>query len=339
MPPSTLPPSVAATGRIGPYRLEALLGRGGMACVYLARNERDGLPVAVKIVHAHLADDPEVVPMFLDEMRVAARITHPNVCEVIDVGEENGVAYLVMELLSGHTLCELIVRAWGHGGFPPWVAARIASDAARGLHAAHELVDDEGRPMQVVHRDVSPHNLIVLRHGLTKIVDFGIARCRGRIAQTTVHGRVKGKTSYIAPDHLSGPLDRRADVWSLGVVLWEALCGRRLFRAHNEFDTLRNVLEQPVPPPSEIRPELPEELERIVLWALERDRERRPATAGLFADALDLALRHAGREGSPAYMMRWLDFQWEQAPHSESGMIGLDPDTEIAITIEDATGS
>lgn len=310
-------PARGLEGRqIGRYRLRFKIAEGGMAAVYLAQLagahdfERW---VAVKVIHPHHAEDEAFTRMLLDEALIASRIHHPNVCSVLDFGEQGGLVHLVMEYLEGETLSSVIRRAWrGPRRFPFWLAARTVADAARGLHAAHELRDADGHSFEIVHRDVSPQNLVVLYDGHTKVIDFGIARARSNISSTKV-GEVKGKIAYLAPEQLGAGaiIDRQADVWALGVVLWEATMGRRLFRATTPADTARNVVMAKVPRPTAERDDYPPELEEIVLGALERNRGARFLDAKSLADALEAFLYQGGKPAGAAqvsdYMVREFD--------------------------------
>lgn len=289
-----LHPEVRVGGRIGHYRLCLEIATGGMSTVYLARAV-DGVGirgfVAIKCLKPQLAGDPEFVAMFDDEVRIASRIRHPNVCQVLDYGEHAGVRYLAMELLAGRTVAavrrELAnqLDAWPraqHAG----LVARMIADAAEGLHAAHELTDAREQPLQIVHRDVSPENLFLGFDGNVKVMDFGVASARLQHHQTQP-GALKGKYCYLAPEALHGrPVDRRADVWGLGVVAWELLTGRRLFERDNDVKTLRAITEMKLQAPSAARPGIPQALDAVVMRALERDPNRRYPTARELARAL-----------------------------------------------------
>jgi serine/threonine protein kinase len=279
------PPRVG--GRIGRYRLCLQLASGGMSTIYLARVSgavgRNRF-VAVKCLKPALAADASFVEMFIDEARLASLIDHPNVCSVIDYQAQGAVSYLVMELLQGKSLAAvrraLVTRA---EPFPPGhyagVVARVIADAAEGLHASHELVDDKGTSLEVVHRDVSPENVFLTYDGTVKIVDFGVA-VTAQQNHHTQPGTLKGKYCYLQPEVLRGAKpDRRADVWGLGVIAWELLTQRRLFEVEHDVDALRAVLDQEIPRPSAVRPGLPPALDDIVMRALERDPARRWQTA------------------------------------------------------------
>ena len=287
-----------------------------MASVHLARLEgARGIErwVAVKVIHPHLADDRRFVEMFLDEARVVSRIAHSNVCAMLEYGEEAGVPFLVMEYLHGVSMSAVLKAATGSGaGMKPAMAARVIAETARGLHAAHELRGANGEPLHVVHRDVSPQNIHVGYDGAVKVMDFGIASSRGRLSTTTT-GELKGKFSYMAPEQLrSEPIDRRTDVWALGVVLWEALTGQRLFRADSEGATAVNVLTRPVEAPSNIRPELPLVLDEIVDRAVCRDIDQRYASAAELAHALERFLHDLGEPFGAPQIAGWMADQFEE---------------------------
>ncbi|MFO0692878.1 MAG: serine/threonine-protein kinase [Polyangiales bacterium] len=314
------PQAGKSLGTVGRYALRRELASGGMATVYLASlTGPHGFEkvVAVKRIHPHLKKDRRFVEMFLDEARVAALIHHPNVCAVADFGEEDGTPYLVMEFLQGESLSSVLRAARAEGGVPFWLAARIVHDAARGLHAAHELRGPDGHPLGVVHRDVSPQNIFVLYDGLTKVVDFGVARARGRLTVTGTN-EVKGKLPYMSPEQYDGEnVDRRTDVWALGVVLWETTVGRRLFRADNDGATIARVLHKPVPRPSEVRTDYPPELEAIVMRCLERDVTLRYPSAEALAEDLETFMYSLGKPAGASQVKRWMHEHF--ASHIERG--------------------
>jgi serine/threonine-protein kinase len=270
--------------RLGDNELVLRIGRGGMATVWVAR-ERSADPkedrlVAVKAMLNELADEPEFVRMFIDEVRLVRSIRHPNVVDVYEVGETDGIMWMSMEWVEGEALHAVIAEAGKRRAIPPDIAVRIIADVASGLHAAHEARDSSGRLLGVVHRDVSPHNILIGRSGVVKLVDFGVAKAIGRMSESTRVGQLKGKFGYMSPEQALGrSVDRRSDVFSLGIVLFELTTSRRLFRGETDVETLKLVVSGQIPTPSSIDPTYPRELERIVLRALERDPKRRYATA------------------------------------------------------------
>ena len=294
---------------LGRYRLRYRVARGGMGSVYLAQVVgAHGFErwVAIKVIHPHLAEERRFVDMFLDEARVMAPLSHPNVCSVLDFGEERGLPYIVMEYLQGEGFSSVLRRGKESGGLPLGLALRVVADAARGLHAAHDLCAPDGTPLGVVHRDVSPQNIHVLYDGISKVVDFGVARARGRVTHSNT-GEVKGKFSYMAPESASGKtVDRRSDVFSLGVVLWESLALRRLFLRDNEAETVLAILTAPVPSLAEVDVKVPAPVEDLVSGMLARNPAARIASAELAADALEGALFGLGEPWGPAQVAGWM---------------------------------
>ena len=255
-----------------------------MATVWVAREHRPGPQedrlVAVKAMLPELAEEPEFVRMFLDEVRLVRSIRHPNVVNVHEVGEHDGVMWMSMEWVEGESLHTVIAEAGKRRAIPPEMAVRILAEAAAGLHAAHELRDENGAPRGVVHRDISPHNILIGTNGAVKLVDFGVAKAVGRVSEATRAGQLKGKFGYMSPEQARGkPIDRRSDLFALGIVLFELTTSRRLFRGESDIDTLKLVISSRIPPPTTLDPKYPPELERIVLRALQRDPQGRYQTA------------------------------------------------------------
>jgi serine/threonine protein kinase len=276
---------------VGRYELLVRIASGGMATVHLARAR--GVAgferlFAVKLCHPHLREDPSFVAMFLDEARLAALIHHPNVVATVDLGTEEEL-FLVMEYVEGGALNRLHRAARQRPGkrLPLTVVARVALDALSGLHAAHEVCSADGTPLRLVHRDLSPHNLLVGVDGLTRVTDFGVARAEARLHQTTGVS-LKGKVAYMSPEQLQrGEVDRRSDLFSFGVVLWEMLTGRHLFVGKSPGEIAHAVTHGPIPAPSMVEPSLPRDLDAVLQAALERDPQRRVATAPELADAVE----------------------------------------------------
>jgi len=272
----------AAPRRIGNYEIVSHLKAGGMATLYLAR--RTGAAgfarhVAIKVVHPHLAQNQSFVRMFLDEAFLSARIQHPNVVHVEELGEADGVYFLVMEYVHGAALSQLLkALAVRRRRLTPELATWIAIQIADGLHAAHELRGDDEQLLQVVHRDVSPQNVLLSYAGHVKVIDFGIAKARTRAKETTTKS-LKGKLRYMAPEQAFGkPVDRRTDIYALGIVLWELLTVRRLFEADDDFALLDQVRSPVLFPPSHYADGISPALDAAVLRALAPKMEDRPAT-------------------------------------------------------------
>ena len=317
--------------RIGRYELCFELASGGMASVYLARI--DGVSgfeklVALKRIHRHLAKEEGYLEMFLDEARIASRITHPNVCSVFDFGEADGEHYIAMEYLVGEPLSRLMSRVagtQGHRRSPllPLRTARIIADACEGLHAAHELKDANGDLLHVIHRDVSPRNLFATYDGAVQVVDFGIASANQRLHHTAT-GKVKGTFAYMAPEQLTGhSIDRRVDIWALGVTLWEMLAVKRLFKRDTTANTVHSVLYDEIRPPSEHRPQVPEELDRIVLKALQRDPKDRWRTAREMGTALRQFLGTQKELMGSAELSEWMGEVFPQGEARKSQLMEI----------------
>lgn len=277
--------------KLGPrYRVITELGAGGMGVVLLALREaaQGWRPVALKVLHGHLAHDHDAVAGLVDEARIASRLHHPNVVRVLDVEVTDGATVLVLDYVEGATLSALLrgLRAKGEE-MPVPIVRRILVDALSGLHAAHELRAPDGELLGVVHRDVSPQNVLVGADGTARVTDFGIALSIGRVAFTRESGAVKGKLGYLSPEQVyRKAVDRRADVFAAGCVAWECLVGRQLFQGASEGETLAMVVREPIDPPSAHRFDVPLELDEICLRALERNADRRFATAEELAGAL-----------------------------------------------------
>ena len=317
--------------RIGRYELCFELASGGMASVYLARI--DGVSgfeklVALKRIHRHLAKDKGYVDMFLDEARIASRITHPNVCSVFDFGEADGDHYIAMEYLVGEPLSRLMSRSardpkQRKSPLLPLRMARVIAEACEGLHAAHELKDANGDLLQVVHRDVSPRNLFVTYDGAVQVVDFGIASARQRMHHTAT-GKVKGTFAYMAPEQLAADsIDRRVDIWALGVALWEMLAVKRLFKRDTTANTIHAVLYEEILPPSSHRRQVPEELDRIVMKALQRDPKDRWPTAREMGRALRKFLGGQNEIMGPVELSEWMGEVFPQGEARKSQLMEI----------------
>jgi eukaryotic-like serine/threonine-protein kinase len=268
---------------IGKYRLLAELGHGGMAQVYLALSK--GVAgfnklVVVKVIHTDLAEDPDFVRMFLEEARLAARLNHPNVVQTNEVDHDGKRYFIAMEYLEGQTLNRIFNRMGRDPKLLPLGhRLRLVADALAGLHYAHELCDFDGTALEVVHRDITPHNIFVSYSGQVKVVDFGIAKALNSNVQTQ-SGVLKGKVSYMAPEQARGErVDRRADIFSVGMILWQVATGKRLYRDMTELAVIQKICNGEVPKVSEIAPFVPPRLQAIIDRALAPHRDERYATA------------------------------------------------------------
>jgi len=284
-------PELPANSR---YELLFKLASGGMASVYVGRIRGAGgfwRLVAIKRAHPHLLEDPSFRRMLVEEARLASRIHHPNVVAVQDVEQVEDHLLLVMDYIEGASLADIL--AVKGKPLPPRLAVRIALDACAGLRAAHELTDAAGKPLHIVHRDVSPQNLLVGVDGVSRLADFGIARSTQH-ASTTTTGALKGKLAYMAPEYVDGkPPDQRCDVFGLGVVIWEALANRRLFRGETEVDTLKRIVNAEAPLLSSVAPHIGPDLDPVLAAALAKDPEERFTSAKALGNALEIAARRA----------------------------------------------
>jgi serine/threonine-protein kinase len=289
------------------YAIYDEIASGGMATVHFARllgAQGFRRTVAAKRLLPHLTRDHDFSLMLIDEARLAARIRHPNVVSTLDVVQTDSELVLVMDYVHGESLSKLVRAAKTRGETVPLpITCAILIDTLHGLHAAHEANDERGQPLGIVHRDISPQNLLVGTDGITRIADFGIAKAAGR-SQTTQDGSIKGKLSYMAPEQVThGKVSRVTDVFAASVVLWELLTGQRLFEGGNQAESLFRVMSQPIPAPSSLVPSLPRELDRIVARGLSREPEQRFPTAREMA----LALEDCAPQIRPSEIASWVE--------------------------------
>jgi eukaryotic-like serine/threonine-protein kinase len=278
---------------LGRYALYEKIASGGMASVHIGRLLGPvgfARTVAIKRMHPQFAEDPEFVSMFLDEARLAARIRHPNVVPTLDVVAMAGELFLVMDYVPGEMLSRLVKGATARGErIPPEIVVTMMVGVLHGLHAAHEAKNDQGEPLGIVHRDVSPQNILVGTDGVSRVLDFGVAKAVGRL-QTTREGQLKGKLAYMAPEQLGGTVTRATDVYAASVVLWEALTGKRLFQGDNEGHVFALVQRGCDEPPSHHATGVPPGLDAVTMRGLSVDPARRFATARDMALALENAI-------------------------------------------------
>jgi serine/threonine-protein kinase len=294
--------------RVGRYEVLLPIASGGMATVYLARaHGARGFEseVALKLTHAHLRESAEFTSGLLEEAKLAVRIRHRNVVSVLDAGDDPHGIFLVMEYVEGDTLAGLRKRS--AGGPPPTpVAARILVDALAGLHAAHELRGEDGQSLGVVHRDFTPHNILVGTDGVARLTDFGIAKAATRLSHTRT-GNVKGKVAYMAPEQATGAqLDRRCDVWAAGVMAWEMFAGRHLHAKDEDFATMLRVVTERPPRLSTIDPSIHPDVDDVVASALEMTAAERCPTAALFSRMLASACRAHGGVAEAEEVAEWV---------------------------------
>jgi serine/threonine-protein kinase len=310
--------------QFGNYVLLKKLGTGGMAEVFLAR--QTGLAgferlVCIKRILPHLTEHSEFITMFQDEARIAANLNHPNIVQIYELGEIEGSYFIAMELIKGEDVRQIYNAEVAKGHIIPYVnAAQMIYGACNGLGFAHASCDAMGKPLGLVHRDISPQNILVTYNGFPKIVDFGVAKARGKMTETR-SGVLKGKYSYMSPEQAKGkPIDGRSDIFATGIVLYEITTGQRLFKRENEIETLHAVMNCRVPPPSKIIPGYPKDLEEIVMHSLAAKADDRYATAYDFANDLEQFILDQGSSTSPqalgSYMQELFADKLKDDPYS-----------------------
>jgi serine/threonine-protein kinase len=324
---------------IGRYALYGKLAAGGMAAVHFGRllgPAGFSRTVAIKRLHAQYAKDPEFVAMFLDEARLAARIQHPNVVATVDVVALEDELFLVMDYVRGESFSRLL-RASRKRNIDVHVGVigGVAAGMLHGLHAAHEAKDEQGRPLSVVHRDVSPQNVLVGVDGVPRVLDFGVAKAAARV-QVTRDGQMKGKLAYMAPEQLQAKgVDRRTDIFAAGIVLWEALTGRRLFDAEEASEVLRMILNEDIPPPSAVIPSIPRKVDAAVMRALIRDPALRYQSAREFAIALEDAMPLA----SSREIGEWVErVAGETLAQREAALAEIEATSDVSLITDSAPG-
>jgi serine/threonine protein kinase len=292
---------------IGRYELGAKIASGGMATVHVGRvlgSIGFTRTVAIKRLHDHFASDPKFVSMFVDEARLATRVRHPNVVPTLDVVLDGGQIFVVLEYVHGEPLSRLARLLPPGQKFPMWAASAIVFGTLLGLHAAHDARNERGEPLRIVHRDVSPQNIVLGPEGVPRVLDFGIAKAMGRL-RTTEDREVKGKLGYLSPEQLDGkPLDQRTDVYSASVVLWELITGQRLFPQDDPAPLLYAVMKGTIDPPSRHASECPAKLDTIVMRGLARKPDDRWPTARAMALALEECVPPASAPHVGAFIER-----------------------------------
>jgi serine/threonine-protein kinase len=301
--------------QVGRYKLVAELAQGGMGTVYLGVARGAGgfsKLMVIKQLRTELSEDPQFLNMFLEEARLAARLNHPNIVQTTEVGTEGNIYFLAMEYLDGQALQRMRTRIGKTQEFPIGVHLKILVEALHGLHYAHELRDIDGRPLMIVHRDVSPHNVFVTYDGQVKVVDFGIAKAVDSSLETRT-GELKGKIAYMPPEQATmKKVDRRADIFAIGVMLWEAIAQKRIWQGMNEMAIMHSLMTGGVPTIRSARPDVPPELERIVMRALALVPEHRQTTAEEMANELEGFMVRNGLNPTPREVGRMLSEAFAQ---------------------------
>jgi serine/threonine protein kinase len=298
--PDPASPEAEARPRIGRYEIIERIGVGGMAEAFRARAHGPGgyqRELVIKRILPHLAEDPDFVRAFVDEAKILGMLNHPNIVGVYDFGEDQRRHYLALEFLDGPSLATIVERASRlNAPIPAGLIAHVGKEICHGLHAVHTARDPQGNPLGLIHRDITPSNVMTTINGSVKLLDFGVAKIAGS-DQVTQHGRLKGKPGYFAPEQIAGtPIDARVDLFALGVLLHEMLCLRHLF--HREGDgvasAIYRIMQMEIPPPGTIRTDAPAALDHIVLKALSRDPADRYATAAEMGNELDAVALETG---------------------------------------------
>lgn len=320
----------------GHYSLLKRIGAGGMGEVFLSKDRRSNELVIVKRILPHLTENPRFLKLFLDETRIASRLAHPNIARLYEFGEVEGTWFVAMEYVPGKDWRELLRRARDvEHPIPPIVVTRFAVQIASALEHAHAACDAQGRNLHVVHRDVSPHNIIICSDGTAKLIDFGVAKAANK-AMHTAAGILKGKFPYMAPEQASAkPVDRRTDVFALGIVMWESITGAYLFRGKTDAQTVKAVRACEVPMITERRPDCPPELERIIMKMLRKAPDDRYQSAGEVRDSLS----HVLASFPPFDFARWFR-EYDDLPGlDDSGELDLEPDPQDEVTVVEADDS
>lgn len=307
----------------GRYQITARLGAGGMAEVFLARLAGIGgfdKTVVIKRILDNCLQEEDFIRMFLDEARVAANLNHPNIVQIFEIDQVNEIPFIVMEYVNGPSFAQVLKAAKNQNKLFIGHAARVLAGASRGLHYAHEATDASGEPLHLVHRDVSPHNVLLTRSGIPKVVDFGIAKSRGRLTNTRAGG-LKGKLKYMAPEQIRhGEIDRRADVFAVGVCIYQATLGRMPFSGASEANLLSSIVEGKYQLPGELNPEFPPALEQIVISALHNDPQKRTPTCKQLAEELEAFASAGPQAAGQEDVAKWLN---ELVPHQEGAKVDV----------------
>ena len=315
------------TEEFGPYTVYEQLGIGGMAQVHraIAAGSESPRSVALKRMLSHIAGSQDMVKSFVREARLASYLRHPNVASTYDVGRVGDVYFIVMELITGRNLREVLRHCGATTGpMPVPVALNILNQICDALDYAHNLCDEHGKPLQIIHRDVSPSNVIVSDSGLVKLIDFGIAKASGAGMQT-MSGTLKGKFAYMAPEYIAGRIDARADLFAVGVIAHELLTNRPLFAGRDDIDTLTRVRDMKILPPSKKNPQVPPEIDDVVMTALSRDPDRRWQHATALRSALTTLTQRLGMVVTNTQVVQWLDWAFTQQRKPRRT---TEPDTE-----------
>ena len=318
---------VSSPERYGSYVVYEQLGKGGMATVHRAElPDRNGEIKQVALKRLLPTLEKEKVQLFLDEARLHKYLHHPNIAETYDSGRVFGTYFIAMEYVKGPTLKDVVTHCGlTTGAVPQPITLNIAAQLCEALDHAHNQRDEHGKPLNIIHRDVSPANIILSDQGLVKLIDFGLAKTSQPGAQETQAGTIKGKYGYIAPEYLSGSIDHRADLWAVGIIMYELLTSRRLFDGADAFETMMRVKRFPIPRPSLMNPRVKPELDNLVMKALERNVSYRWQTAAAMRDALREQIAVPGNHVDNAHVFEWVEWLLTLPPGKDvSGLAKLD---------------
>ncbi len=314
---------MTAPEHFGQYLVYEKLGGGGMAAVHRAQrqDDPDGAPVALKRLHPQLAHIEEFVIAFLDEAKLALDLQHPNIAGTYDFGKVGDTYYIAMELVRGPTVSQIMNACWSaKRDIPLPIAMSIVIQLLDALDYAHHLCDANGQPLGIIHRDVTPSNIIVSRDGVAKLIDFGIAKATSSNVRTKT-GFIKGKFAYVAPEYIAGRIDPRADLFAAGIVAHELLAGKKLFQVENDLETLRRVQTLEIEPPSKWNPRVPAAIDDVVMTSLRRDPEERWERAR----AMRNAFAHVAQQlPTPTQVTRWIDEVTGPAPRSVASAVSIE---------------
>ena len=304
----------------GSYKVYEQLGVGGMATVHVAETRSGGgfrKRVALKRLLRHAAENPELVRLFIDEARLSRYLKHANIAQTYDFGKVGDTYFMAMELVQGPTLTQLVRQTKETIGVIPFpITMNILIQVLDALDYAHNLLDERGKPLGIIHRDVSPPNIIISNIGVVKLLDFGVAKAASQTSSTQV-GTVKGKFSYMAPEYLMGKLDRRVDLWAVGAIAHELLTNRQLFDAKNDLTVIERVKEARIDLPSKKNPDVPPDLDAVVMTALERNPDHRWQSAAAMRTALANAAAELDTVVTNQQLLEWVEWTFAQRPAGE----------------------
>ena len=311
---------MTAPETFGAYLVYEKLGGGGMASVHRAQ-KGEGLPVALKRLHPQLAQVDEFVQAFLDEARLALRLSHDNIAGTYDVGRVDDTYFIAMELVRGPTLSQVMNKCWSmKREIPLSIALYIIIQLLDALAYAHNAVDDHGAPLHIVHRDITPSNVIVSTAGVAKLIDFGIAKAASSSVRTKT-GFIKGKFAYVAPEYIAGKIDHRVDLFAAGIIAHELLAHRKLFQVDNDFETLKRVQSLAIERPSKWNPTVPPAIDDVVMVALRRD----PAQRWQSAAEMKAALKHTVQKLPNAMQVaEWIQHSLGPTPRSDASAVSIE---------------